>query len=120
MPLNQSTGDEPLDAMASHILAALLAAPFPGRDELAIQVAAARCRQIDADGSLALSAIGAPRADVVHRIPVEAEVEDIDGMTIHVLLHVVEGYIDELEVYREDSGPLRAPIRRDALRVIVF
>jgi hypothetical protein len=122
MPLKQSTGDEraPLDASASAILAALLATPFPGRDEIALQVADARCRQIDGDGSLALLAIGAPRADVVRRIPVEAEVEDIDGMTIHVLLHVMDGYIDELEIYRNDGAPLQAPIRYEALRVIVL
>jgi hypothetical protein len=52
----QSTGDErPPLAMASHILDVLLAVPSPGRDEIALQVAVARCRQIDADGSLRLS-----------------------------------------------------------------
>ena len=33
------------------------------------------------------------------RIPVEAEVEDLDAVTIHLLVHVIDGYIDELEIY---------------------
>ena len=57
---------------------------------------------------------------MVHRIAVEAEVEDLDGMKIVILLHVIDGYVDELEVFRADSGPLQAPIRTEALRVIGF
>jgi hypothetical protein len=37
-------------------------------------------------------------------VPVEADLEDDDGVTIHVL-HVLDGYLNELEVYREDSSP---------------
>jgi hypothetical protein len=80
----------------------------------------ARGRVIDADGSLELSVADVPRADVVERIPVEAEAEDIDGVTFHVLLHVVDGYINELEIYRNDSLPVQGPIRPEALRVLVL
>ena len=110
----------PLDGQARRILATLLSKPFPGRDDLANQVPSVRGRQLDDHGCLALSVVGAPPASVMRRVPVEAEVEDADGMTIHVLLHVVDGYMIELEVYREDSGELRAPIRVDGLRVIVL
>jgi ketosteroid isomerase-like protein len=110
----------PVLGNAGRILATLLTATFPGRDEIAQQVATARGRVIDADGSLELSVDDAPPANVVRRIPVEAEAEDIDGMTFHVLLHVVDGYINELEIYRDDSLPLQAPIRPEALRVLVF
>jgi hypothetical protein len=78
-------------------------------------------RVIDADGSLELSIVGtAPRANVERRIPVEAEAEDVDGMTFHVLLHVVDGLVNELEIYRNDSEPMQGPIRAEALRVLVF
>jgi hypothetical protein len=122
MPRMQSTGDEqaPLDEHTKRIFGALMAVPFPGRGQIARQVAVARCRKIDAEGSLALRATDAPWADVVRRIPVEAEVEDLDGVTIHVLLHVIDGYIDELEIFREDSAALQAPIRPEALRVVVL
>jgi hypothetical protein len=108
-----------LDPGNGRILAKLLTEPFPGRDEVARQIAVARGRTIDAEGSLALSAVEVPRASVVRRIPVEAEVEDVDGVTIHVLLHVVDGYIDESEIYRDDGAAVQAPIR-DALRVVVL
>jgi hypothetical protein len=113
-------GLAPVRGNAERILATLLIATSPGRDEVAQQVTVACGRVIDADGSLELSVANAPRADVVRRIPVEAEAEDIDGMTFHVLLHVVDGYINELEIYRDDSLPLQAPIRPEALRVLVF
>ena len=110
----------PLDAQSARILAALLAEPFPGRDEIARQVALARSRRIDDDGSFALSVSDAPPAEVVGRIPLEAKAEDLDGVTVHVLLHVVDGYINELEIYREDGGRILAPIRAESLRIILF
>jgi len=41
-------------------------------------------------------------AMVKRRIPIEAEAEDTDNMKIHILLHVVHGFMDEIEMYRED------------------
>jgi hypothetical protein len=46
--------------------------------------------------------------------------EDEDGTTFHVLLHVVDGYIDELERYREDGRPIQGPIRPEALRLLIL
>jgi hypothetical protein len=40
------------------------------------------------------------------RIPVEMSVTDRDGMMILILLHVVNGYINELEITRADSQPI--------------
>jgi hypothetical protein len=69
-------------------------------------------RRIDAEGSLELQPSHDARpAEVVRRIPVEAETEDVDGVPIHVLLHVVNGYMNELEVYREDSARLDRPLK---------
>ena len=109
----------PLDAGAARILAALLAEPFPGRDDVARQVAVAKGRVIDDHGCLALSVSDAPPAEVIRRIPIEAEVEDLDGATVHVLLHVVDGYLNTLEIYREDGGPILAPIRAENLRIVL-
>ena len=114
-------GFAPLDMESVGILAALVKEPFPGRDEIALQVAVARSRRIDDDdGCLALSAREAPRATVLRRVPIEAEADDLDGMTIHVLLHVVDGYIDELELYREDGQALLAPVRTETLRIVAY
>ena len=61
---------------------------------------------------------GGPRADVVRRIPVEAESFDGEGATVHLLLHVVEGQINELEIYREDGKPPRG--RLGELRILIL
>jgi hypothetical protein len=102
------------------ILDTLLAVPFPGRDDVARQVEVARGRRLDDDGCLELSAQAVPPAAVVRSIPVEAEIDDADGVTIHILLHVVDGYIDELEFYRDDGSPQQGSILPEALRVIVL
>jgi hypothetical protein len=39
---------------------------------------------------------------VKRRIPIEAEALDSDGVKIHILLHVVHGFMDEIEIFRED------------------
>ncbi len=113
-------GFAPLEEESAGILTALVAESFPGRDEIVLQLAVARSRRIDDHGCLALSARGAPRAAVLRRVPTEAVADDIDGMTIHVLLHVVDGYIDGLELYREDGLALLAPVRPEALRIVAF
>jgi hypothetical protein len=48
------------------------------------------------------------RAKTRHRIPVEAQAVDADGVPIDVLLHVVDGVIKELEIYRVDGCPIQA------------
>jgi hypothetical protein len=59
-------------------------------------------------------------AVVERRIPVEAELKDADGVTIHVLLHVLDGLLNELEVYRDDSGPIQRQISPEELDLIVL
>ena len=99
----------------------LLSEDFPGRDILREQAGHVLGRRIDADGSLALQPDrDAPAADVVRRVPVEAELEDLDGVTIHVLLHVTNGRLNELELFRDDSAPIRRPVGPDALRVLIL
>ena len=114
--LDSADGFAPLTVDIRRILSVLLAAQFPGRVQIAKQIESARGRVVDQDGSIALRA----PADVERTIPVEAEAEDEDGMTFHVVLHVVDGFIAELEIYREDSLPIRGPIHAEALRVLVL
>lgn len=86
------------------ILRLLLAAPFAGRDNLLSQVEKLTARSIDEDGSISLKCQFAQKAQVKTRVPVEGEAHDTDGMVIHYLLHVVDGEINELEVYKDDSS----------------
>lgn len=89
------------------LLTRLLSGDFPGAPMLRRQLADLCVDPIDDDGSLRLrpTASTVPAA-VSRRIPVEARYPDVDGVFVHVLMHVVGGVLDELEVYREDSGPV--------------
>src|SRR5580658_6932734 len=94
----------PLSDLEEQLLTVLLSTDFSGRDVLVEQVAVASVREIDDNGSLEFAPSDKKPAEVVRRIPVEAELDDSDGITIHLLLHVVDGLLKELEVYRDDSG----------------
>jgi len=99
-------GFREIRAQEAALLERLLAREFPGSAELREQLRTISVAEIDADGSLRLSTRASIRAAVSRRIPVEASYVDRDGVRVHLLLHVVDGYLDELEVLREDSGPI--------------
>lgn len=101
------------------VIARLLEPEFPGSAQLRMQLASARVADLDSDGSLKfLIDTTLPRAPVLQRVATEAEAVDGDGVPVAVLLHVVDGMLDELEVFRGDSGPLLNPIRADSLTVV--
>ncbi len=79
----------------------LLEPKFLGRDALRDQLRDCLVKVIDQNGNLKILVRPDVRAHVKYRIPVEGEFEDRDGVTAHVLLHVVEGKADELEVYKD-------------------
>jgi hypothetical protein len=121
MSLNAEVDFRSLSGGEKAVLAKLLGADFPGNLALREQLPRLRARKIDGDGSLSLlAAHSAIPAEVACRIPVEAELEDVDGMTIHVLLHIMEGLMSELEIYRDDSSPVKRGIEPDDLRLIVL
>jgi hypothetical protein len=102
------------------LIRSLLSATFSGRDELRTQIEDAKVREVDEDGSLEFRVGGGPKAPVVRRIPVEAEADDADGGNVHVLLHVVQGRIDELEFYKEDGSRVLTKPQPEELRVMVL
>ena len=99
------------------ILAALLAVPFPGWGELREQLNSIKVvEEYGGDDPSVVFRVdrhAALPAPVQRRIPVEAEGLDADGATIQVLLHVLDGFVWELELYRPDGNPVkRAPDAR--------
>lgn len=90
----------------SRILDYLLSVDFPGREELRRQFQSVRvseecscCRSI----TLLVDKIPENVAPVIRRIPIEAQTAmDENGSMVHTLLHVVNGFMDELEIYRDD------------------
>jgi len=102
LPINPP---RPLTSDEAGILNRLLSVSFQGQEALLRQAQSVRvseeckdCRSI----KLAVERLPSNVAVVQRRIPIEAEAVDRGGVTIHVLLHVVHGFIDEIEIYRED------------------
>ncbi len=104
------------------LLDRLLTRDFPGRDALKDQLRSVR---IAADCLTCASreltvASKVARAGVARRIPVEATGADEDGVPIHVLLHVVDGAIFSVEVFRDDGGEIRRMPSVDSLDVVAI
>lgn len=93
-------------ASERELLAVLLAVNFKGREAIQEQVRTARVRTVDAEGSIAFDVSHPVRASVSHRVAIEAEADDRDGVAVHMLLHVVDGRVSELEFYKDDSSPI--------------
>jgi hypothetical protein len=102
------------------ILQRLVDTHFPGRNELAPLLNDVSVRLLDENGSLELQSNLGSKAPVIKRIPVEAEAADEDGITIHVLLHVVDGRPTELEIFKEDNSPVRHMPPTSSLQLIVL
>jgi hypothetical protein len=94
-------------AMERGLLERLLEADFPGRGELSPLLRNVLVRTIDKDGGLELQSQVEGKAQIVKRVPVEAEGKDEDGAVIHMELHVVDGRLVELEFYREDAETVK-------------
>lgn len=97
----------PLTDHERGVLEKLLEPAFPGRDELLDQMNSVTAQKIDDDGSLVLQCGPSRPAPVKCRVPTEGECVDTDGIAIHVLLHVVDGMMSELEVFKDDSSRVR-------------
>jgi hypothetical protein len=98
----------PLDDRERALIEKLLTSEsFPGSKELLRQLDGIVARQVFEDGTLDLRVSDtAPRAQVQARVPVEAEMTDADGTGILILLHVVDGRLNELEVVKGDDTPI--------------
>jgi hypothetical protein len=90
------------------LLQLLLQQTFPGCEQLQAQMSGVSVEQVDDEGSIRFVDVSGERAPVVRRIPIEAEAADSDGIIIHALLHVVDGMLHELELYKEDGSQVSA------------
>ncbi len=93
------------------LIGQLLAKPFAGRDQARAQLESARV-VAEGTGDTGTIRFEAPsdavsRIATALRVPVEAEMTDADGTPIAVLLHVVAGVAEEVEIYRVDGQPIR-------------
>jgi hypothetical protein len=92
------------------LLEKLLAHEFPGRDALRQQLTSVTARQIDEHGCLELSYEGHSLADTELGCPTEGTCADLDGRLIAVMLHVKNGRMRLLAMFKQDgSDILRSP-----------
>jgi hypothetical protein len=103
------------------ILQFLLSADFQGREQLLKQAKSARviekCQECL---SLIIFVDKLPEtiADVKRRVPVHAQGVDLDGGIMQILLHVVHGYLDEIEIYRVDFESVKGMPKPNLLKFI--
>ena len=96
----------------------LLDNDFGGRDELRMQWRSALVRTVSPSGSFAIRpSAGEPPSPAKFGVPVEGESPDEEGGGVHALLHIRDGYLEELEVYRDMPGPIRNPVDPHAMEV---
>jgi hypothetical protein len=102
------------------VLDRLLSIAFVGRAELAVQANCASVSRIDREGSLQFRTVG-PFAPVRQRVPVGGRYRDGSddplGPVVNLLLHVVDGRLHELEIYKDDGsgivvGPFEVPLEQ--------
>lgn len=93
------------------ILDRLFENPFPGRDEIVKQIKLSKVRSIDEYkdnyGSIEFRLQVDIKAPVLQRVPVKALAYDVDNVPIEILLHVVDGKVNELEVVKSDGSPIK-------------
>lgn len=64
-------------------------------------------KEIDKEGSIKFVHSSEPVSILQKKIPVEAQVQDVDGVWVYALLFVVDNNkVDELEIYKDDSSPI--------------
>ena len=99
----------PLKTHERELLEKLLEPKFPGRDELRRQLYSVVAKQMFEDGTLALQCDRSDPAPVKWPVPTEGECPDADGVPIEVLLHVIHGFMNELEIVKYDGSEIRNP-----------
>jgi hypothetical protein len=106
----------PLTDSELAVIQRLLVAEFEGVQELRQQLDGIMARIIDEDGSIKFLVTNKIRAQARTRVPVEGNTSITEGEPyqvfaphVNVLLHVVEGLLDELEIYCDDGSEGRLP-----------
>ncbi|PKO15882.1 MAG: hypothetical protein CVU39_10205 [Chloroflexi bacterium HGW-Chloroflexi-10] len=112
-----------LKSYEHHLLKHLLSLDFPAVANLRKQVNLLHVNEECEDCSsigFAIEHSKAEAAQVIKTVPVEAEGYDLDSIKIHFLLIVVDGFIDELEIFREDLLQVKKLPPVETLEILVL
>lgn len=86
------------------LLARLLSFPLRENGANTAQVEEDWVTEIDEEGSLKFAHTAELAELEQKKSQVEAQCQDADGIWIHALLFVIDGKVDELEIYKDDSS----------------
>lgn len=100
MTYRETTADE------RALLDRLLSFRSDGKNGVVAEVEKYLVKEIDEQGSLKFAHSTELTQLEQHKLPVEAQCKDADGIWIHALLFVVGGKVDELEIYKDDSSSI--------------
>ena len=96
----------PVTASEKEILSWLLDADSAAKDIVREQLANAVVRPVDTEGSLEFQTSSSQTVPPGPRIRADARYRDRDEVYVNLLLHVVDGKVRELEVYKDDGSPV--------------
>jgi hypothetical protein len=113
----------PLSDYEKAVLERLVEVDFSGREELKEQLTHAEANLItgtnDNYGSINIRTSSDRRADVKDRVPVIGVTKDEGGGHVEILLHVIDGKINELEFVRMDGQQMIGLPRLDIMQLHV-
>jgi hypothetical protein len=113
--------NRPLTEFERAVISKLLEADFEGKsiveDQLTDATASTIANTNDNYGSIKIFTTCKTKASVKDRVPVIANTQDESGAPVDILLHVVNGAVNELEFVRIDGQPMQGLPRLDLMRL---
>jgi hypothetical protein len=110
LPLRRRSFDPPRELRPEEAAVVRLLAGRADDGTLGRQLPSLRVAEEDGEGEILDLVILPPvEPSPVRRTVVSAWGRDVDGEAVEVLLHVIDGYVAELEFVRYAPGPLVAP-----------
>jgi len=102
------------------ILQKLLSVNIPGVAELLVQIQNIMVQAIDYDdnySSIELLPQNFNKCAISQRVPVEGSWKDKNGGNVSILLHVIDGFLHELDIIKDDGTALIGLIELSQIEV---
>lgn len=108
------------NALEKAIFDKLLEQQFPGRDHIRSILSEFHVEDIDENGSLKIITGNVEAAPTSRQIPVEGYYSDQDGIDVHLLLRMLNGVPEELEIYKDDGSEIIARPLPENIQLLIL